>query len=149
MILKIILLLAVAFAVFWSFRIKKAFPAIISLGMILGILLTFFLPETIIYFGIDIYMGFVALSFIYSLIVKNKKVWPRVIIGLMSTSIFVYWLWVLNHWHGNELLAPIFVLLIGAAGIITRAKLRDESGFLIILSADAVAIILEHFMKTS
>jgi hypothetical protein len=121
MILKIILLLASAFALFWTIKTKKLFPAVITLGMILGILLTFFLPETLIYLGIYTYMGFVALSFIYSLTVKEKNVWPRVIIGLMSASIFVYWLWVLNHWHGNELLAPIFVLILGASGIITRA----------------------------
>jgi hypothetical protein len=71
MILEIILLLAAAFALFWSFKTKKVFPAVISLGMVLGVLLTLFLPATVNYFGILTYMGFVALSFIYSLTVKD------------------------------------------------------------------------------
>jgi hypothetical protein len=146
MILNILLLLAAAFALYWTIKTKKIFPAVITLGMIVGLVLTLFLYK---YFGIPLYMGFVALAFIYSLAVKELKIWPRIIIGLMSALIFAYWLWVLNHWHGNEILAPIFVLLVGAAGIITKAKLRNELGFLTILAADAIAIILEHLMKVS
>jgi hypothetical protein len=67
----------------------------------------------------------------------------------MSASIFVYWLWVLNHWHGNEMLAPILVLLVGLAGIISKANLKKELGFLTLLAVDAIAIIIEHFLKSS
>jgi hypothetical protein len=149
MVLKIILVLASAFALWWTIRTKIVFPAVITLGMIAGVLLTLFLSGTTIYPGIYVYMGFVALAFFYSLSVKELKVWPRVIIGLMSASIFTYWLWVTNHWHGNELLAPVFLLIIGSAGILSRAKLKNELGFLVILAADAIAIILERLMKAS
>lgn len=147
MILKLILLLASAFALYWTIRTKKIFPAIITMGMIAGVLLALFLPATIMFYGIYVYMGFVVLSIINGLTLKNREIWPRVIIVLMSAFIFIYWLWVLNHWHGNEVLAPIAALIIGLAGIITKAKLKNELGFLVILSADAVAIIMEHLMK--
>ncbi len=149
MILKLILLLASAFALYWSIRTKKIFPAIITIGMIAGVLLALFLPPTIMFYGIYAYMGFVVLSIIYGLTIKEREIWPRVIIVLMSAFIFIYWLWVMNHWHGNEVLAPIALLIIGIAGILTKAKLKNELGFLVILAADAIAIILEHLMKAN
>ena len=149
MFLKILLGLAAAFAIFWTIKTKKTFPAIITLGMIVGIVLALYRSMTIQTPGIFIYMGFVALAAIYGLTVKGKKTGTRIIIVLMSVSIFAYWLWVLNHWHGNVLLAPIIVLLTGVAGILSKANLKNELGFLIILAVDAIAIIIENLMKAS
>jgi hypothetical protein len=148
MILITLLILAAAFALFWTLKTKKPFPAMITIGMILGIVLTLILSKTLTP-GIYVYLGFVVVSFFYGLTVKEKKLWPRIVITLMSAFIFVYWLWVLNHWHGNEMLAPIAVMLLGAVGLITKAKLKNEVGFLAILAADALTIILEHLMKAS
>ncbi len=122
-------------------------PAIITLGMIVGIILVFFPSKTIQTPGFYVYMGFVALAFIYGLTVKEKKIWARIIISLMSASIFAYWLWVLNHWHGNTVLLPIFTLLVGLAGIFSKAKLKNELGFLTILAVDAIAILIENWIK--
>ena len=149
MILKILLGLAAAFALFWIIKTKKIFPTIITLGMIVGIVLTLFLSKTIQLPGFYLYMGFVALAFIYGLTAKEKKTGTRIIISLMSASIFAYWLWVLNHWHGNAVLLPILVLLVFVAGIIGKAKLRNELGFLTILAVDAIAIIIENWMKVN
>ena len=147
MILKVLLGLVAAFSLFWTIKTKKAFPAIISLGMIVGIILVLFPFATLQAPGFYVYMGFVALAFIYGLTAKEKQTGARIIICLMSALIFAYWLWVLNHWHGNAVLAPIFVLPVAAAGIIGRVKLRNELGFLAILLVDAIAIILENWMK--
>jgi hypothetical protein len=148
-ILKLIIGIAVVFAVFWTVRTKKTFPAIITLGMVAGALFAILPAATLQKPGLYIYMGFVALAFIYGLATKEKNTGARLIIVLMSASIFVYWLWVLNHWHGNEILAPVLVLVTGLAGIISSAKLKNELGFLTILAADAIAIILEHWLKAS
>ena len=145
MIFKIILLLASLFTIYWTFKLKKIYPAIISLGMITGIVLSFIKTDLIP--GAYIYQGFVALAFMYGFTVKNKNIGDRIIICLMSASIFIYWIWVLNHWHGNTLLFPTVTLLAGLAAVIRRAKLKNELGFLIILMADAVAILLEFFLK--
>lgn len=148
MILKILVGLAAIFALIWTIKMKKTFPTIITLGMIVGIALILFPSKTIQIPGFYVYMGFVALAFIYGLTVKEKKIGARIIIGLMSASIFAYWLWVLNHWHGNAVLAPIFVLLVGVVGIFSKAKLKNELGFLTILTVDAIAIIIENLMKS-
>jgi len=149
MILKSLLLLACAFALFWQIRIKQTFPLIIAAGLILGILMVL-LPYGIIpTYGFYVYMVFVALAFFYGLIDIKVTIGAKIVIMLMSASIFTYWLWVLNHWHGNEILAPIFALLAGLVGVIGRVKLKNELGFLIILAVDAVAIILEHWMKAN
>lgn len=149
MILKTLLILASVFALFWQIRIKKTFPLIITSGMILGILMVLFPNEIIHTYGFFVYMGFVALAFVYGVAFQGINIGSRIVIMLMAASIFTYWLWVLNHWHGNELLAPIFALLVGLVGIIGRVKLKNELGFLLILAVDAIAIILEHWMKAS
>ena len=148
MILKIFMGLATAFAIFWTIKTKKLFQAVISLGMIVGIVMTF-PQETIQTPVFYVYMGFVALAFVYGFIVKEKKIGERLIIILMSASIFAYWLWVLNHWHGNTVLFPIFTLVVAAAGFISKAKLKNELGFLIILAVDAIAILIENWMKAN
>lgn len=137
------------FAIFWTIKTKKIFPAIITLGMIVGIALVLFPSMAMQTPGFYIYMGFVALTIVYAFVVPDLKIDARIIIGLMSASIFLYWLWVLNHWHGNVVLIPIFTLVVGAFGVFRKVKVKNELGFLIILAADAVAIILENWMKTT
>ena len=145
MILKIIISLAAAFGFYWTIKTKKPFPSIITLGMIAGIVLVFFPTQTIA--GLYVYVGFVALAFIYGLIIKGKSFGERVIICLMAASIIAYWLWVLNHWHGNAVLFPIITLLVGVGAAISKAKLKNELGFLVILFVDAIAILIENWMK--
>ena len=145
--LKILFGLASVFAIYWSVRTKKTFPTIITLGMIVGIVLVFFPSVKINTIGFYVYMVFVALTFIYALTMANLKPRARIIIVLMSVSIFLYWLWVLNHWHGNTVLYPIFTLLVGIAAVISKVKLKNELGFIVILSVDAIAIIIENWMQ--
>jgi hypothetical protein len=147
--LKVLLILAAAFALYWQIKIKKVFPTIITVGMIAGMVMVLLLPDTIRSTGFFIYMGFVALAFIYGLTVKEKKIWPRIVISLMSAGIFTYWLWVFTHWHGNEILAPILTLIVGLAGIVSKVKLKNELGFLVLLAADAFAILIEHLLKST
>lgn len=147
MILNIIIGLAAAFGIFWSIKEKKTFPAIITLGMVVGIVWVFFQSKTIHISGFYIYMGFLALAFTYGLTVKEKKIWTRIIICLMAASIFTYWLWVLNHWHGDTLFLPIFTLLLGVIGIFSKAQLKNELGFLVIIVSDSIAIIIEQLLK--
>lgn len=147
MITEILIGLGVAFAVYWTIRTKKTFPMVITLGMVVGILAMFVSSRTLQSPGLYIYMGFVVVAFIYGLTVKEMKMGSRFIVCLMSASIFVYWLWVVNHWHGNAVLAPIVTLIVGLAALISDVKLRNEWGFLALLTVDAVAIILENWMK--
>lgn len=141
--------LASVFGVYWTIREKKIFPGIVTLGMVLGILLSIILGINFETPGYYVYNGFVALAFVYGLIITGKSIGSRLIIVLMSASIFIYWLWVLNHWHGNTVLLPILALLVAVIGLISKAKLRNELGFLSILAVDAIAIIVENWMRTN
>jgi len=145
-ILKIIISLAAIFGLYWTIKIKKPFPSIITIGMIAGIAMVFFPTQTIA--GLYVYMGFVALAFVYGLTVKGKSIGEKIIICLMAASIIAYWLWVLNHWHGNAVLFPVITLLVGAVAIFSKASLKNELGFLLILFLDAIAILIENWMKT-
>lgn len=138
-----------AFALFWIFKSRRLIPSIISIGMVISTILVLFTTKPLQPYGLHAYMVFVALAFIYGVTVKNKKIGSRIIICLMSASIFVYWLWTFYHWHGNTALLPIVTVATGLTAIISRAKLKYELGFLAILTADAVAILLEIWIKAN
>jgi len=138
----VLLALAGVFAVLWTFRIKKVIPMVINFGMAISVLLVLIPALKLLTVGLYIYMGFLALAFFYGLADKNRKIEDRLVISLMSVGLFAYWLWTLNHWHGNTSLAAMFVLLVALAGIITRAKLKNELGFLAIMAVDAISILL-------
>lgn len=149
MIEKIVLLLAALFAVYWVFRTKKTLPAIITLGMVTGVVLVLYMTSFFhrLGFGIYVYMFFVLLAFLYSFFAKGKTTLERIIIALLSFSIIIYWLWVTNHWHGNEILAPVLALLVAILAVFTKANLRSELGFVLILVVDAILIIFAAWMK--
>jgi len=147
--LYLLLILAAAFAIFWIIKTKEIIPSIISLGLIAGIILVMLPIETMLMPGLYIYNLFVALAFVYGLVKKDLTVVARIVITLMSASIFSYWLWVLNHWHGNTVLMVVFTLLVEVIGIFSKAKLRNELGFLVILAVDAIAILIENWMKAN
>ena len=44
-ILKVILMLAAAFALYWQIKIKKVFPAIIMVGMIAGMIVLYWISK--------------------------------------------------------------------------------------------------------
>ena len=139
---KLIIILAAIFAVYWTFRIKKVIPMVINFGMVIGILLVMIPALKAFDVGLYIYMGFTVVAFFYGLADPNRNVDDRLVICLMSAGIFTYWLWHYMHWDGNTMLAPMFVLVVALAGILTRARLRQETGFLFILAADAIALLL-------
>lgn len=144
--LKLLLMLAAAFALYWQIKIKKTFPTIITVGMVVGIIMVLMLPKTFQLTGFFIYMGFVLLALIYGFIVREKAKGARIVILLMSAGIFTYWLWILNHWHGNELLAALLTLIVGVVAIFSKVKLKNELGFLMLLATDAVVILLDRFL---
>jgi len=147
MILNFIIGLGAVFALFWIYRTRKLVPSVISIGMIAGIALVLLPGNKLLTAGLSIYIVFVFIAFVYGIFAKGLTIWPRLVICIMAASIMTYWFWRLNHLHGNELLLPILSLLVGAAALISQAKLKNEAGFLVILAADAVAIIAENLMR--
>lgn len=143
----IILEIAALFALYWTIRTKKIFPAIISIAMIIGIVLVLYPDIQNKFYGLYVYMAACAAAMIYGITKLNRNRISAYVIILMSTSMFLHWLWITQHWHGNTLVFPGIVLLAGGVGLILRAGLRNELGFLIILTADAIAIILENMLK--
>ena len=148
-ILKAIIVLAAIIGLYLAVKEKKLIPTVITGGMSLGIVLVLFAPGKIQPAGFYIYMGFVVLVFIHGLLAKNSNILTRIVISLLSASIFTYWLWTLNHWHGNTLLLPILTLLTILFAIVKKVKLKTELSFIVILVADAVVIIIEQWMKAS
>jgi len=138
----ILIIMAAVFAVYWTFRIKKLVPKLINLGMVLGIIILMIPQLKLFETGLYIYLGFVAVAFLYGLADPKRSLIDRLVICLMPAGIFLFWLWTMNHWAGNTIYMPVFVLLIALAGILTKTKLRNELGFLVIIAMDAIAILL-------
>jgi len=149
MILNSIVGLGAVFALYWIYHTRKLIPSIISGGMIIGVLLVLLPRNVMITTGLTIYMVFVISAFFFGLFIKGLTVWPRIIICTMSLSIVAYWLWRLNHLHGMEILLPVLSLSVGASALISKAKLKNEAGFLVILAADAIAILVENLMRAN
>jgi len=138
----ILIIVAAVFAIYWTFQIKKVVPMVINIGMVLGIAILMIPALKLFETGLYIYLGFVVMAFFYGLADRNRALIDRLIICLMTAGIFLFWLWTINHWHGNTLLMPAFVLLVALAGLVTKSKLRNELGFLVIIAADAIGILL-------
>lgn len=141
--LAIILIIAAAvFAIYWTFRINKVMPMVINLGMVLGIAILMIPQLKLFETGLYIYLGFLVMAFFYGLADRDRSLIDRLVVCLMSAGIFLFWLWTMNHWTGNTTYMPVFVLLIALAGILTKTRLRNELGFLVIITMDAIAILL-------
>lgn len=147
MIPKIIIFLGALFGMYWINKNTKGILSVITLVMILGILAVLMDTGDSITIGIYIYLVGTAMAFLYGCLGRGRAVWPCLVIALMSGGMGLYWIWMLNHWHGNSLIAPVLVLVVGVAALVTRARVRNELGILVILSADALAVLVEAILK--
>ena len=146
-IIHIILELAALFAFYWTLRTKKLVPGIISILMIIGIVLLIYPGIQDAFYGLYVYMAACILAMVYGFFqLKSNKLSAYFII-IMSTSMFVHWLWITNHWHGNTLIFPFITLIAGGVALISRSQMKKELGFVVILAADAIAVILENMLK--
>lgn len=143
----IILEVAALFALYWTIRTRKLVPAIVSIVMIAGIILVLYPEIQNKFYGLYVYMGACLVAMIYGVSKLSGNRISAYVIILMATSMLLYWLWMTQHLQGNTLVFPIITLGAGAFGLISRAQLKNELGFLIILSADAVAILVEQLLK--
>ena len=71
-LLKIMLVLAGAFALYWQIRIKQVMSLVITIGMVTGMLIVLLLPGFLQTSGFIIYLASVAMVPIYSLTVKGN-----------------------------------------------------------------------------
>ena len=147
LIIHIILEVAALFALYWTIRTRKLVPAIVSIVMIIGIILVLYPEIQNKFYGLYVYMGACLVAITYGITKLSGNRISAYIIILMSTSMFLHWLWITQHLQGNTLIFPAITLISGGVGLISRAKLKNELGFLIILSADAIAIIIEQLLK--
>lgn len=147
-ILKLALAVLSLIAIILTFRTNNKITNIILAGMFAGIILVQFPSEEMTVAGIKIYMVFVLAVFFYGVIIKGKKIVPRMIIIVMAASMFAYWLWTLNHWHGNTVLLPVLAFLTGILTFFRIKELKPELGFLIILWIDALDSMVEHLLKS-
>lgn len=145
--LKILFLLSLLFAIYWMVRVKNRYVSIMTSGLVLAGLLVLFAPQPLSKSGLYLYMAAALATLVYGLVAKQKTFQQRSTISLMAAATFTFWLWTTMHWHGNTLLMPAFVLLVGVAAFFRQLRLKKELGILLIFMADAASILLEHWFK--
>lgn len=144
-VLKLFLLFASLAALLITFKTNSRCTNLIVGGMLASIVLVQF-SETF-EIGLIVYLVFVLLSLVYGIFVKGKSFTARIIIIMLAALVFTYWLWLMNHWHGNTALLPTLALAVGIWGFSRRNKVKKEWGFLIILWVDALDSAIENLIK--
>lgn len=147
MILTILLLFAAAIGLYLSISTQRITPILLTLILIGGLLLALFPLKEFEIKGIYFYMASLIPIFIYGFTLKSKAIIPRMIVLLMPASMFTYWLWHDQHWHGNTSFALYFTVILAIVSIIYRKELRKEWGMLLIISMDAITLIIENLLK--
>lgn len=147
MFLNILLMATAIIGFYLSIRTNKLLPILITLGLATGILLTLFPVKEIKIPGIYFYMGALIGVFIYGFTSKSKSIVAKFILLLMPASMFTFWLWTENHWNGDTSLALWFTLVLSGLSLFYKKELRKEWGMLIIISMDAITLIIENLLK--
>lgn len=143
--LKISLLLASLAVLILTIKTNSKITNIIVVAMITTVVMVQF--PSLLHPGIVAYMAVVAIAFVYGFFIKPKTIGSKVILSVMSGSMFTYWLLTLNHWHGNTFLFLVLAFVTGVFGVIYRKDLKTEWGFLLILWVDSIDSIIEHLLK--
>jgi len=147
MVPETILIVATVFGILYSIRIKDTFPIVISAGLSLGILIALAAPSIYRPLGFYFYMLFLVVSVIYALIKDGMVLRQRIFLIAISAFVFTYWLFAINHWHGNLWLFMITPVLVFIWWLVCKVKIRYELGFVVIMVADALAVIFEYWVN--
>jgi len=147
MIPQIIISAAAIFGLLYSIRTKDTLAIIISAGLSVGIAIA--LLSALIYrpVGFYIYMLFVLVAAIYALVKDGLVLRQRIFLLLICASVFTYWLFSINHWHGNLWLLMIVPVITFIWWLVCKVKIKNELGFVVIMVADALAVIFEYWIQ--
>jgi len=147
MIITILLLTAAAIGLYLSISTQKLTPILLTIILITGLLLALFPVKEFEIKGIYFYMASLVPVFIYGFTLKSISIVPRMIIMLMPASMFTYWLWHDQHWHGNTSFALYITVILATTGLFYKRELKKEWGMLLIISMDAITLIIENLLK--
>jgi len=143
---KLLLLVLSVMALLLTFRTNSRTTNVITGALLLAVILVQFNNEGWVLSGIILYEAVVAVALGYGILMKQKK-WPeRIVLTGLPAVMFTYWLWRLNHWHGNTALMPLLALCTGVFGLFRVKNLKSEWGYLLILFVDALVSAIENMM---
>lgn len=147
MVLTILLLTATVIGLYISVQNKKTTPLLLTIALIVGLLLALFPVKELEIKGIYFYMASLIAVFLYGITLRSKAIIPRMIFLFIPASMFIYWLWHYQHWNGNTSVALWFTIILALMGLYYRRVLRKEWGMILIISMDALTLIIENLLK--
>ncbi len=135
----IILGIASLWALYWTFRNKHILSGLISIGLIVGIVLSYLRINDSIILGLTIFLISATFALAYTLFFKKFSFAKRLVITLIILPTTVYWIFLINHLPGAAWLwYGLFLPFVGLIyGIMRPVNLKNEWGFVIILLAEA------------
>ena len=145
MVAKIIIIAGTIFGLLYSIGRRDSLPIIISSGMAMGVAIALFASTIYRPIGFIAYMVSVLIAALYAIVTDGLEIRQRILIILVCASVFTYWLFAINHWHGNLWLFMLVPILILIWWLVYKVPIRKELGFIIIMLADALAVVFEHW----
>jgi hypothetical protein len=147
MVAKIIIIAGTIFGVVYSVRKRETLPIVISAGMAMGVAIA--LLSSTIYrpIGFIAYMVSVLIAALYAFVGEGMVLRRRLFLLLISASVFTYWLFAVNHWHGNIWLFMTIPVLVFIWWLVCKVRISNELGFVVIMVADALAVVFEYWVN--
>jgi hypothetical protein len=147
MFLTILLLASTIIGIVLSIKTERITSILLTLGLVAGLLLALFPVKELEIPGVYFYMLSLIAVFIYGFTRRGMSIIPRLILLLLPASMFIFWLWTENHWHGNTHFLLGLTVLLSFLGLFYKRDLRREWGLLLIIFMDAVTLIIENLLK--
>jgi hypothetical protein len=97
--------------------------------------------------GFIAYMVSILIAVLYAITSDGLSIRKRIFILLICASVFTYWLFAINHWHGNLWLFMIVPVLVFIWWLVCKVPIKKELGFIVIMVADAVAVAFEYWVN--
>ncbi len=138
------LAICAALALFLSFKFGNTKSLILTIAMVIGLILVFIPAEGMATAGLSIYTISCAFALLYVLIKKGFKTMEKTTSLAIIVPVLLFWSFSLLHLQGARMIAFSTILsLIGAIVMIAKiSRFRAESGFLLLIIADALTILL-------
>jgi hypothetical protein len=145
MVAKIIIIIGTVFGLFYSISRRESLPIIISAGMAMGVAIALLASTIYRPVGFIAYMVSVLIAALYAIVTDGLVIRGRIFILLTCAAVFTYWLFAINHWHGNLWLFMIVPVIVFIWWLVCKVPIKKELGFIIIMVADALAVAFEYW----
>lgn len=134
---------AVVFGILWSLKYGNVTSLIITFGFSACVILVLPGIPLLLTTSLIVYIAFTLFAMIYGLTKQGFKTMDRTIMLIITTPVFLYWVFALNHFQGAGMMKLLTIIsIVGFIFVLIKGKrFKHELGFLAILCMDAITLL--------